>query len=331
MTDKVAKRSFSAAPIAILVGAGALLYFAAISWSGSSEMLEVARRLGIGTVVVGTVAASCAYLIRFFRWYRLLAWLGHRLPLLFNLRVYLSGLALTSTPGKLGETFRSALLLSRGVGLPHSLAAFFADRLSDVIGVALLGVLAGWVAAQRQPLLELLALTVIIGSLGVRVLIRSPWWPATLERMNRTGRIGRVLAALALPASAWTYVWSVPRLAFCASCAVLAYGLQALVFAAYLHAAGTPLPPAHAVTIFSSATLIGAASMVPAGLGAMEAALVFQLLDAGVPRGSAVAATIATRASTLWFGMLLGSLMLVTFPRASARAPAPSTGEAETP
>ena len=323
-------RPFPAASLAVLVGAGALLYFAAVAWSGSSETLEAIQRLGIGTIVMGTLAASCAYLIRFLRWYWLLAWLGHRLPLLFNLRVYLSGLALTSTPGKLGETFRSALLLPRGVGLPHSLAAFFADRLSDVIGVALLGVLAGWVAAQRQPLLELLALAVIIGSLGVRVLIRSPWWPATLERMNRTGRFGRVLAALALPASSWTYVWSVPRLAFCAGCAVLAYGLQALVFAAYLHAAGAPLPTAHAVTIFSSATLIGAASMVPGGLGAMEAALVFQLVDAGVPRGSAVAATIAARTSTLWFGMLLGSLMLLTFPPASARTPAPSTGGAET-
>jgi len=240
-------------------------------------------------------------------------------------------LALTSTPGKLGETFRSALLLPRGVGLPHSLAAFFADRLSDAIGVALLGVVAGWLAAQRQPLLEILALAVVLGSLGVRALICTRWWPAVLERINRTGRIGRVIAALSLPASAWTYVWSVPRLAVCAEVAFIAYGLQALVFVAYLHAAGVPLPPAHAVTIFASSTLIGAASMIPGGLGAMEAALVLQLLDAGVPRGSAVAATLATRASTLWFGMLLGSLMLLSFPRGSAGAPAPSAGGTGTP
>jgi uncharacterized membrane protein YbhN (UPF0104 family) len=231
----------------------------------------------------------------------------------------LSGLALTSTPGKLGETFRSALLLPRGVGLPHSLAAFFADRLSDVIGVALLGTIAARLAGQPQPTLEVLVVAVFAGALAVRALIQMKWWPATLERIDRTGRPGRVLAALTLPASSWACVWSAPRSCLYIGCAMLAYGLQALVFAGYLQAAGTLLAPAHAVSIFASSTLVGAASMIPGGLGAMEASLVYQLLNAGVPKGPAVAATIAARASTLWFSLLLGSLMLLTFPRTTVR------------
>lgn len=320
----MSRRSFPVASLALMVGVGALLYVTAVVWSGSSETLDAFGQLGPGTIVAGTVVASFAYLIRYFRWHWLLAWLGHRLPRLFNLRVYLSGLALTSTPGKLGETFRSALLLPHGVGLPHSLAAFFADRLSDVIGVALLGVLTGLAAAQPQPLLEALALAVVVASLAARALIRSQWWPATLERVDRAGWPGRALAALCLPASAWAYVWSVPRLAFCTGCALLAYGIQALVFSAYLHAAGAPIPVAQAMSIFASSTLVGAASMIPGGLGAMEAALVYQLLEAGVQKGPAIAATIAARASTLWFSMLLGSLMLLTFPRGGVGTIAPS-------
>ena len=46
--------------------------------------------------------------------------------------------------------------------------------------------------------------------------------------------------------------------------------------------------------------------MIPAGLGAMEAAAVYQLTDAGMSPSDAVAAAIAHRLSTLWFGMVIG-------------------------
>jgi uncharacterized membrane protein YbhN (UPF0104 family) len=287
------------------------MYVAAIIWSGSVATLEAITRVGLLTMVAGTVVASSAYLVRFARWHALLKWLGHRLPLGFNLRVYLAGLALTSSPGKLGETIRSALLLPRGVGLPRSLAAFFADRLSDVIGVALLGSVAGLMIGRRQGLLEAIALLTLGASVIMRTLIRGQPWQASIARIDQRGRVGRAITALSLPAPAWASVWTAPRVLLCTACAFLAYGVQALVFAAYVAAAGPALPPAQCVAIFASATLIGAASMIPGGLGAMEASLVYQLMDAGVPRGSAVAAAIVTRASTLWFGLLLGSVMLL--------------------
>jgi uncharacterized protein (TIRG00374 family) len=63
--------------------------------------------------------------------------------------------------------------------------------------------------------------------------------------------------------------------------------------------------------IFVQATLFGAASMVPAGLGAMEAALVLQLTERGVGYGAAVSLAIAIRLVTLWLGMAIGALSLL--------------------
>jgi uncharacterized protein (TIRG00374 family) len=95
--------------------------------------------------------------------------------------------------------------------------------------------------------------------------------------------------------------------------ASVAYGLQALVFAGLCHALGMTLPLFRAVEIFVSATLLGAASGLPGGLGAMEAALVVQLMNQGASSAVAVTAAIATRLVTLWFGVLigLGSLLSV--------------------
>jgi uncharacterized protein (TIRG00374 family) len=55
-----------------------------------------------------------------------------------------------------------------------------------------------------------------------------------------------------------------------------------------------------------NATLLGAASMVPGGLGTMEASLVFQLMGHGAEKADAVAIAITTRCVTLWCGVFIG-------------------------
>jgi len=175
LTTVMTPRPFPAAPLAILVGAGALLYVAAIAWSGSSETIDAVRRLGIGTIVVGTLVASCAYVIRFARCIG--CWSGWAIGcrccstcasicLAWHLRRRPASLARHSAR-------HCCCAWCRPATQPR---AFFADRLSDVIGVALLGVVAGWLAVQRQPLLEILALAVVICSLGLRALICTRWW-----------------------------------------------------------------------------------------------------------------------------------------------------------
>ncbi len=95
--------------------------------------------------------------------------------------------------------------------------------------------------------------------------------------------------------------------------AVAAYGIQALVFAFYVQTIGGAVSAADCVRIFAVAMLLGAASMLPGGLGATEAALVYQLNQAGMVMSDAVAAAIALRLSTLWFAILLGVAALLTF------------------
>jgi uncharacterized protein (TIRG00374 family) len=67
------------------------------------------------------------------------------------------------------------------------------------------------------------------------------------------------------------------------------------------------LSPWVAASIFSSATLAGAASFIPGGIGAMEIALVVMLGTHGVATANALAAALCLRAVTFWFGLLLGA------------------------
>lgn len=302
--------------IVLFVSAGVLLYLGAIFWFGWQDTAAALAALGPAILLGGAGLASSAYLWRFARWEAVLRCFGYQVPRVHHLAVYLSGLALTATPGKSGETFRTALLLQQGVRAPHSLAAFLVDRATDVLGMCLLGFLASLLSGQGFFWAWLLAfVALLLGTRAFAYLLLHPlsatWWGRLEQRVWQKLPVKGGQAVL----ESWASVWKLPSVTAFSSAAMLAYGTQALVFAWFCHAAGTGVPPAVCVLIFVQATLFGAASMVPAGLGAMEAALVLQLTERGVGYGAAVSLAIAIRLVTLWLGMAIGALSLLAASR----------------
>lgn len=312
---------------AVFIGCGVLLYVGFVLWSGAGAVGAAFRRLGGALLAGGTVLASAAYLVRYLRWRTMLAGLGLAPPERPHLCAYLAGLTLTSSPGKLGETVRSALLLPFGVPVSASVAAFVADRLSDVIGVALLGLVAGFLAGRPNGLLALLLAAGLAAGLVAGALARSPRALRTLRRLGRRHRL--LSGSLWHAARAWRGIWLAPRVPLYALAAMIAYGIQALVFALYVRQLAPELGFARLVEVFCTATLIGAASLLPGGIGVMEGSMVVLLVQAGMDTAAALSATIATRLSTLWCGMLIGvaalTVLMRRFDTLRPVAPHPST------
>lgn len=293
------------------VGVAVFSYLATIFWFGWRETLSTLLALGSHTLLIGAVLASSAYLWRFGRWEFSLACLGYAVPRGRHLCIYLSGLALTATPGKAGETFRSALLLQQGVRVSHSLAAFLADRASDVLGMCLLGGLAVWLVGQAYSLIWALAYSLMfVGSCGFAYLLLHPvstmWWNWLMQHLRW---FPTKLSQDTL--KSWAGIWRWQRVLVFSGVAMIAYGSQALLYAWFCNSAGTGIPVADCVLIFVLATLFGAATMSPGGLGTMEAALVFQMTGRGVDDGTAVSLAIAIRLVTLWLGMAIGGVSLL--------------------
>lgn len=298
--------------IVMFVSVGGLLYLGATFWLGWRETTAALSALGLHSLLIGAVLASTSYLWRFGRWENSLRCFGYEVPMWQHLMIYLSGLALTVTPGKSGETFRTALLLQHSVRAPHSLAAFLVDRASDVLGMCLLGVLAACVIGDAFAWAWMLAFVLmLLGSCLFAHLLSRPftdsWW----------SWLGRVSKRLPVDGSraifdSWASIWTLPRVTAFSAVAMFAYGTQALVFAWFCHTAGAGVIAADCVLIFVQATLFGAASMLPAGLGTMEAALVLQLTGRGVGFGLAVSLAIAIRLVTFWQGMAIGTISLLS-------------------
>lgn len=245
------------------------------------------------------IGLSClSYLARFYRWHRFLAALGHSVPLLANLRIYLAGFALTLTPAKAGETIRSLYLRPFGVPVPESLAVFVCERLVDLLVVGGISCL----ALQVFPTYAWLGFAGFGACLLLVLCLRSLVVPRLAGRLFGQA-LGMHLQQAARPMGT---LLTPGQLALALPPSLMAWFAQGLSLYLVVCALGHPIEPASVIGIYCVAILAGAVSFLPGGLGATEGAIVLLLVSAGIPAADAVLGSLLTRGLTLWLAVLIG-------------------------
>ena len=244
------------------------------------------------------------YLLRFWRWQRYLERVEIRVPPWRSLSIFVAGLAMTITPGKLGEVLKCGLLKrSFGVPVRRSAPVVLAERVTDASGVVVLAVVGG--AGTDRWLLLALALAGIVAIVAV---VRSPLLGrfAALGEAPEAARVllgtRLLLGTTALSALSW----------FC-EC-----------LAAYLCIRGLSLDLslADTVVVFSLGSLAGALSFLPGGLGVAETSMTGLMRVLGdVSKAGAAAATVLIRLATLWFAVVLGLVGLAVEERLARAQP----------
>jgi uncharacterized membrane protein YbhN (UPF0104 family) len=92
--------------------------------------------------------------------------------------------------------------------------------------------------------------------------------------------------------------------------AIVAWACEALAFHLILSGFGFTVPAATAFSVYGVSTLVGALSLLPGGVGGVEAAMLVLLNALGVAAAAAVAPVVLVRFSTLWLVSLLGFAFL---------------------
>jgi uncharacterized protein (TIRG00374 family) len=316
---------------------GMLVYALLILWGDAAGM-----KRALGEIPWTLLPAACGlsflnYLIRFVRWERYRTLLGIRLSRGDSFLIFLSGLALTVSPGKMGETFKS-WLIKRVDGTPvhKSAPIVVAERFTDLLGVLILVAIGGIVSEPEYQWIfwATLALCVVllflVGSqrvalATVRLVERLPVVSKLSSRVEGAFESTRVLLApreLFFPTLISTLGWA---------CECTAFWLLAREL--------TPdeLPFLFATFTFALSAVAGAVLIIfPGGLGVTEASmsalLTREYVAAGltreIARSNALSATILIRLCTLWFAVGVGLLATSIFLRRLPDEPDP---EAEDP
>lgn len=291
--------------ISLVLAAGVYLGFALIG--GLQTLGHLINQLGFSGVAILLACSLANYLLRFVRWTFYLGALQHRLPGLRHLGYYLSGFALTTTPGKAGETIRSFYLKRHGVSYTDSLACFFVERFLDVVIITLLATLIFVSHRDYQLFVILVLITLLLLLPLLQSTLPLRLFHSLAQKLANT-RLATLLTHTATLLLQAHQLLLLRRLYPGLLLGALAWLVQGMAFYYLLQISGTTLSINAALGIYALSLLAGALSFIPGGIGATEGVMALLLLAHGVEREIAFSLPIINRITTLWFAVAVGLL-----------------------
>jgi len=299
--------------VVVAVAAGMAIYLLMIVLSDADEFASASREFDWLYVVPVIALVTANYLMRAERWHRYLEKIGLRMHRRPSYGIFLAGLAMSVTPGKVGEALKGVLLkLEKNAPIERGVGLVFVERISDVIGVVCL--IAIGVIAFPYAVLSISVVAIAVASIIAVVTSDrlAKWLTDGLKRRRKLRRIGEMLA---LPLSDTRILLKGTRLAEGTAFSVAAWACEATAFFLILRGISADITLLEAVFVYSFSSVVGAISMLPGGMGTTEATMIGLLLVVGVSSPVASFAVILTRVCTLWYAVAVGIVFMTLFRR----------------
>lgn len=309
------------------VAVGVVVYVIAVLVFGARELAASLDGFGWLAIVWALLLSSTNYLLRFWKWELALGWLDVRggsggmhppteLKRGRSLEIYLAGLSMSVTPGKLGEVLRSVLLrASNGVPITRTAPIVIADRLSDLVALVVLALIG--ISDFREYLPHVIAALLLVAA-GVVILGSPRLFGGILDRLARIPKLVKLAQKTRELVDSSAALLELRRLGLLSAISVVGWGLECVGYWLILNAfPGVEASLRLCVFLWSATTLLGALSFLPGGLGATEGSLglLVARFAVGVSSSIAVASTLLIRLCTLWYGELVGAVAVLTFMR----------------
>jgi uncharacterized protein (TIRG00374 family) len=280
-------------------------YAGATLWAGRGGWQVALSSISLRDLVVIVSLVSTGVLLRASRWHCYIHVLRWNVPLLKSISAFVASFALTATPAKSGELAKVVLLRSQHqVSLSQGAGVLLIERLGDLFAVVVFAVggLMLFVDLSRY----VLASFVVFGAIALVVaksrvlLVRVQAIP---QLRNPSLRLMNMLEAVEL------LMRPIPLLA--GGCVALsAWACEALAFHFLLGRLGIQSTLLISFSIYGLSTLAGALSMLPGGLGSVEAVMTFLLTRIAAPTSTAAVAVVIFRLCTLWLFSLIGAILM---------------------
>jgi uncharacterized protein (TIRG00374 family) len=255
------------------------------------------------------------YFWRFIKWQYYLGRLEIYVHWLKSLLIFLSGLSMAITPGKIGELLKAYLLkTSKNVPISRSSPIIVAERLTD--GIAMMGLAMAGLILYRSGW-ELLLTLFLVGLAAILLIQNRQLSLALLAMGGRMPIISRIahLMRTFYESSYTLFRWRPLLLAILIGLISWSGECGALFFVY----AGLGITISvdlfiKSMFILAISSLVGSVSGLPGGLGTADGSMLgLTHLLITPSKAIAGAATLLIRLCTLWFGLGIGIIALVLF------------------
>jgi uncharacterized protein (TIRG00374 family) len=244
------------------------------------------------------------YFTRFLKWDYYLSVIKVQIKRIDSLSIFMSGLIMSITPGKIGELLKS-YLVKEVTNEPISKTApvIFAERVTDFLSLLIISIVGAYtfdygIALSVGVSAFFIILIIIISNKRLCLNI--------LSYLERVAILKKYLISIHNTYESSYQLLKPKPLFMMTIVSLVAWGFECLGY--YLILLNFNIDFGIFWTSFSYAfaTIAGAVSMLPGGIGVTEGSLTFLLANKGISNSTAVATTLLVRVITLWFAVLVG-------------------------
>lgn len=280
-----------------------VVYAIIISLSDTKLLLTKFSTANIEFLLLALSFFSLGYFMRSFRWIAMLRFMEIKIPVLKNIIIYFTGYTFALTPGKVGEGIRSKYLKDDyGISIARSLPTVLAERYYDVIGVlAIIFITVGLTQARSFIVYAGIALLVFFYfSVRKKIALR------ILSPLNRIKRLQAIQHNLIELVEVLETLLKPKIFIQCSFLTIVSWAMEAIGASFVFKSFHLKFDILTGAFDYVTTSLVGAATLLPGGVGGTEASLISLLLLQGHKYDDILGSVLMIRFFALWYVIIIG-------------------------
>lgn len=298
MTDKLKRNIFT------LLIVAAVLYLAFTIYADYNKVISAFSKFNWYLFPVLLVLAMLNYLTRFVKWDYYLKFLKIKISTVDSFSIFMSGFIMSVTPGKMGELMKAYLVKQVTKESVSKVApVIMVERITDFIALVFLAMVGAYVFNYGYLIiigtgLFWVALAVIISNRNLSFKI--------IDLLGKIKHFAKYKDKMHTAyESSFAMIKFVP-LTYTIFISLISWFFECLAYYLVLYNFHLHISVLWATFVYTFATIAGAITMLPGGLGVTEGSLTYLMMRSNVPVNVAVSSTFIIRVVTLWFAVVLG-------------------------
>ena len=317
MLQKIRNRIF------ISVALAAIIYLAFMIYVDFEKVLSSFKEFNWLLLPILLLLSFGNYISRFFKWEFYLKIIEVKLHKLDSLSIFMSGLIMSVTPGKMGELLKSYLVKQvNGTSISKTAPIVFAERATDFLSLTILALAGAYFYYYGKNIIIIIAVIIIS---GLVIISNKNLFYKIILFLSKIGFISKHVLKIQTAYESSSKLLAFTPLILMTMLSVISWGFECFGYYIILTNYNLKVDVMWAFFSYSFATIVGALSMMPGGLGVTEGSLTLLLVKKGLSENNAFAATFIVRAVTLWFAVLVGAVSVLFYQKRFGRIVLEST------
>ncbi|HZW39662.1 MAG TPA: lysylphosphatidylglycerol synthase transmembrane domain-containing protein [Ignavibacteriaceae bacterium] len=304
MLQKLKKKIF------ISLAFAGLLYLGFTIYADYRNVAESFSRFNWFLFPLLLLLSMANYFFRFLKWDYYLTLLKIKVKKIDSFSIFMSGLIMSVTPGKMGELLK-AYLVKQITNVPVSKTApiIFAERITDFVSLILLALFGAYMFDYGRMIvlgvaIFFLLILIILSSKKIALSIL-----ASLEKINFLKKY--LINIQNAYESSYIMMRPLP-LFYMVLVSLVSWFFECYGFYLILQSFRIDVTLFWSAFAYAFATIVGAISMLPGGLGVTEGSLTVLLMK-HASKNDAFASVFIVRVVTLWFAVLVGIISVLLY------------------